>query len=249
MTIKLAHITDLHITSPAKYYPELDGNTQQTLQRVLSRIADYDLDGVLCTGDITDLPTEAAYHQAFRQLSELEAPVYCLPGNHDDPELGQRIAKRYDIHWPRSLELENWQIIFLSSHQEGATYGHLGARELVTLKTRLEENPTLHTLVALHHHPVKMNSRWMDELMLQDSRGFLDVVDAYGNVKAVLWGHVHQEFSQVRNSFQMLATPSTGRQFTPLAEDFTLDDKPPAFRLLSLKPTGEIETETVYCPK
>lgn len=247
MTIKVVQVTDLHITSPAKFYPEIGRDSLQTLQQVINELNHHSFDAVLCTGDITDSPTEAAYHSAYEQLKTLSAPVYCLPGNHDAPKTGIRIAEEHGIQWPRSIELGNWQIIFLSTHLEGAVHGHLGSEELATLDSLLQQTKADHILITLHHHPVKMQSQWMDELMLKDHEALFSTIDKHPNVRGLVWGHVHQEFDGWHNDVRMLATPSTCRQFKPLADDYTVDDKPPAFRILGLTPNGTIETETIYC--
>ena len=39
---------------------------------------------------------------------------------------------------------------------------------------------------------------------------FDEVLDRHDNVRALLWGHIHQAFDQSRNGVRLLATPSTG---------------------------------------
>src|SRR5580698_1669402 len=48
--------------------------------------------------------------------------------------------------------------------------------------------------VCLHHHPVPMSSDWLDQIGLSNAAEFWSIVDAHRNVRAVLWGHVHQSF-------------------------------------------------------
>jgi len=45
---------------------------------------------------------------------------------------------------------------------------------------------------------------------------------------------------------RLLATPSTGAQFQPLASAFAIDSRPPAYRLLKLCADGTLTTELVW---
>ena len=64
----------------------------------------------------------------------------------------------------------------------------------------------------------------------------------YPQVKAVLWGHVHQEFDQQAAGIRWLATPSTCIQFTPRSADFAVEEKAPGYRWLRLYADGQLET-------
>jgi Icc protein len=44
----------------------------------------------------------------------------------------------------------------------------------------------------------------------------------------------------------LLATPSTCAQFLPLAADFSVDSRPPAYRRMTLHPDGTLDTEVVW---
>ena len=98
------------------------------------------------------------------------------------------------------------------------------------------------TLVALHHPPFYVNSHWLDSSTLQNPEEFFAVLDRHPQVKLVLFGHIHQEFHYQRYDVHYLGNPSTCIQFAPLSSTFTLDQKPPGFRLLKLYPNGTWES-------
>ncbi|RCL61780.1 MAG: phosphodiesterase, partial [Pseudomonas sp.] len=52
-----------------------------------------------------------------------------------------------------------------------------------------------------------------------------------------------QAFDQSRNGVRLLATPSTGVQFTPQSEDFQVDSAAPGYRWLRLYADGRLETD------
>ena len=87
-----------------------------------------------------------------------------------------------------------------------------------------------------------MHSRWLDGVTLRNADELLVVLAEHRNVRAVLWGHVHQTSDRRRNGVRFLSTPSTCFQFLPRSDDFRLDDKPPGFRVLDLHASGMIRT-------
>jgi len=101
-------------------------------------------------------------------------------------------------------------------------------------------------MVCLHHHPVPLASRWLDQVGLENAGEFLATLDRHRNLRAVIWGHVHQAFDALRNGVRLLATPSTCAQFMPRADQFTLDPRPPAYRTFELRPDGTLLTEVVW---
>ena len=101
-------------------------------------------------------------------------------------------------------------------------------------------------MVCLHHHPVAMSSRWLDQVGLENSEEFLATIDRHRNVRAVVWGHVHQAFDALRKGVRLISTPSTCAQFLPKADQFAVDVRPPAYRTFELRPDGTMATEVVW---
>ena len=94
----------------------------------------------------------------------------------------------------------------------------------------------------LHHQPVLVGSKWIDQYIVRNADAFFGVLDRFTNVKAVVWGHVHQDFSGKRKSVDLFATPSTCVQFKPLCDDFTVDTLMPGYRWFDLKDDGTLTT-------
>ncbi|MGV6857532.1 MAG: phosphodiesterase [bacterium] len=246
-SLHLIHITDLHLSLPEKVMPEIGMSTEASLKKVLDCIRLEEHDAIICTGDMADTPNLDTYQHLYSLLAPLATPVFCLAGNHDHPAIGSIAASKTIAQWLPHTLMQDWLIVFLNSHLPGAEHGFLGEEELLRLDQTLRQFPDRHTLICLHHHPVEMGSRWMDLLMLQDDAAFFNVVDRYSQIRGILWGHVHQEYSSERNGVRLLSTPSTCRQFKPLSNSFETDTRPPAYRRLVLTKSGTITTETIYC--
>ena len=140
-------------------------------------------------------------------------------------------------------QLGAWHILLLNTQVSGKVGGHLSQYELKFLEDSLQAATDKHVIVALHHHPVPMQSAWLDHIALENPEEFFAITDRFDNVHAVIWGHVHQLFESERRGVRLLATPSTCVQFLPRATQFTLDDKPPGMRWLNLYADGHIETQ------
>lgn len=242
-TVKILQVTDTHCyADPGKTLLGL--NTDQSFQAVLrlARRLHWPVDLVLATGDLVHGGSAQGYHRLKRHLEETGVPVYSLPGNHDDGVQLKRILSGDNLRPERSACYGNWQIILLDSSVPDQAAGLLGAPELERLERCLSEYPQHHALVCLHHHPVPIGSRWMDTMRLLNAPEFFQVLDRHAQVRSVLWGHIHQEFNAERKGVKLLGSPSTCVQFKPRSEEFALDEVPPGYRWLALRPDGAIET-------
>ena len=245
--LHLVQLTDTHISADVD--ATLAGvNTAETLLDVLAALKHGAApDAVLLTGDLAETPSAAAYNRLAGMLRDLDAPVFCLPGNHDDPALMRRRLNRGKLSTARFLTGRGWSVILLNSHVPGEHGGELSAAELARLDTALahaddKHADNKHVLVCLHHPPVSIDSPWMDAMALKNGAALFRVLDRHDSVRAVIWGHIHQEFSTSRNGVLLLGSPSTCVQFKPHATQAGTDSKPPAYRTLVLAEDGEIRT-------
>lgn len=246
---RLLQLTDTHISAATD--ARFDGmDTQASLCRVLAHAGAVDgsARAILLSGDLVHEETPAAYRRLRSLLTELAIPVYCLPGNHDDPAMMTRYLRGGNITCPERLELPGWQVLLLNSHLPGSPEGHLPAAELCRLEQQLRDYPDLHALVCLHHQPVPIDSPWMDAMGLDNAAELLTLLDACPRVRAVVWGHIHQEFHARRGDMDLYGTPSTCIQFRPASAAYARDSREPGYRRLDLYPDGRLETTVIRLP-
>ncbi len=241
--IRLLHFTDTHLfADPA--HVSYGVRPDATLQAVLAaaRAREHDCRAAVVTGDLVhDEP--AAYPRLRAHLATLGMPVHCVPGNHDDKAAMRRVFSSPPVTWQRSARYGNWLLVFLDSSVPGEVRGHLDETELAALDGLLDRHAGTHVLVCLHHPPRPCGMAWLDRgLVLDNPEALFGVLDAHANVRAVLWGHVHQAYDELRRGVRLLATPSTMAQFLPDAEDFALDTARPGYRWLALGEDGTVET-------
>ena len=196
---------------------------------------------VLLTGDLVhDDP--AGYAALAAQFRDSGAPVHCLPGNHDDPADVRRALPDAPFTHGFATRYGAWILVMLDSTERGQHGGRLADSELARLDAALAAQPDAHALVCLHHHPVPHGSAWLDELMLANAEDFFAVLARHGRVRGLAWGHTHQPFEGMHGRIRLMGTPSTCMQFTQDADQFEVDDRPPAYRWIELGDDGGIET-------
>lgn len=241
----LLHLTDTHLYAAAD--STMRGvNTLDTLNQVLAVVRDNPVwppAGILASGDLVQDASQTGYERFRDCLAQLGTPVYCVPGNHDDPRLMEQVLGKPPFQVNGEIQLDGWTVLMLSTYVRGDDGGALDEAALAALDAALTQHAERHMLIVMHHQPIAMDSAWLDRVGLRDADKFLAVVDRHDNVRGVLWGHVHQVSDRRRNGVRMLSTPATCAQFLPNARLFALDDKPPGFRWLRLYPDGTLDTE------
>mgnify|MGYP001627835825 CR=1 FL=1 len=244
-TARVLQITDPHLMADAG--GELLGiRTRDSLDAVVQCARrHYDNpDLLLATGDLAQDASETAYQEFARQVSVFDCPESWVAGNHDDSKLLTEVAERYNAAG-RHLLIGQWQVIMLDSSVKGEVYGYLDPEELSFLQDALAAYPDRPALVSLHHHPVDIDTQWMNAIGLTNRDEFWQIIDRFENVRAVLWGHIHQDLDLQRGNVRLLATPSTCIQFEAGSVDFAVEPLAPGFRWLDLRSDGTIETAVV----
>lgn len=220
--------------------------TYDSLEEILEHAcsADWRAEALLLTGDLVhDDP--GGYRHLRALLGGLGMPVYCLPGNHDEPEALRAALDAAPFQIDGHFDARGWRVVMLDSVVPGMAHGRVSAAELARLDDLLASARDRHVLVCLHHHPVRMSSRWLDSVGLLNAEEFFDVCDRHPCLRAIAWGHVHQSYDGRRKGVRLLAVPSTCAQFLPLSDNFAIDPAPPGYRRLTLHADGTLDTEVV----
>jgi Icc protein len=244
--VKLIHITDPHIYGEPR--ARLKGcDTRASLLRIIAHIKRHPpADMIVATGDLAHDGSPRAYEFLTRQLQTLDAPVYWIPGNHDVPANMSAMLRAGNVARVSHIRHANWQIIFLDSSVAGMESGRVADAELKALDSLLATQRQHHALVCVHHPPFAVGSAWIDSMMIENTDALLDVLHRHHHVRAVLCGHVHQAYDEMRDGIRLITSPSTCVQFLPGAADFALDDRPPGYRWLELDTAGRIHSDIVW---
>jgi len=242
---RIVQITDPHLFKDTN--GELLGiNTQASFSQVLSEIQQqqYDYDLVLATGDLVQDNSDEGYLRFRQEVKALNNKmIFWIPGNHDFQPKMFEILKEDSVSAKKHILLgDKWQILLLDSQVQGVPHGQLEAEELDWLKLKLQEYPERYSLVVLHHHLLSTGSAWLDQHNLRNANELAEVLAPFKNVKALLYGHIHQQVDSEWLGYQVMATPSTCIQFKADSNTFALDVAQPGWREIDLHADGHIET-------
>ena len=216
---RIVQITDPHLFKDTN--GELLGiNTQASFSQVLSEIQQqqYDYDLVLATGDLVQDNSDEGYLRFRQEVKALNNKmVFWIPGNHDFQPKMFEILKEDSVSAKKHILLgDKWQILLLDSQVQGVPHGQLEAEELDWLKLKLQEH--------------------------QERYELAEVLAPFKHVKALLYGHIHQQVDSEWLGYQVMATPSTCIQFKADSNTFALDVVQPGWREIDLYGDGHIET-------
>jgi len=238
--VHVVQLTDAHLfADPAGTLLGL--NTRDSLRHVVAQVRreQPQLDLLLCTGDLSQDGSVASY-EAFRELTrEIAVPTRWLPGNHDEARVMAEVAPELV---QSVTDIGSWRVVMLNSAVLGATHGQLEQDQLAILDAALASAGERYCLVCCHHQPVDIGCAWIAPIGLRNADELLQRLSGYPQVKALLWGHIHQEWDEERDGLRLMATPSTCIQFAAGSEDFKVSEEQPGYRWLCLHADGRVET-------
>lgn len=255
MTTSLVQLSDLHIVAPATLaYGRVD--TARSLERAVAgvRRLRQQASAVVITGDLTDRGQAVEYARLRDLLQGLPAPVFLMPGNHDDrsalreafPEhryLGDGEFIQY------SVAIGELQLVALDTLAPGMSHGELCDRRLGWLDDELGRLGRRPVVLALHHPPFTTLIDHMDQIGLRRGKPELAAIVArHPNVERVICGHLHRAI-ETRFAGTLASTaPSTAHQ---VCLDFALDAvpafafEPAGFRVHAWSPTAGLISHLV----
>ncbi len=237
----LAQISDTHVQLPGG---ELDRHydTAGHLARAVAHLnaLDPQPDVVLLTGDTVDAGAPAEYARLREILAPLRAPLFVIPGNHDERE-ALRAAFGVDGYLPAEgflqYVVEDWplRLIGLDTVMPGEPGGQLCEARLRWLDARLAEPPTRPTVLFLHHPPFRTGITLMDRMGLREPEALARVVARHAQVRHVLAGHLHRPIVSAFAGTIASTCPSTAHQLAldlPPVSGLSVVMEPPAVTLL-----------------
>ncbi|WP_275288587.1 metallophosphoesterase [Halomonas elongata] len=241
--MRLIQLSDCHLHADPSARSRT-GIPHRQFVRVIEAVESCRPDMVLVTGDVSQDETAASYALAERELARLGCPWFWLPGNHDEPGLMNECRA-----FQETVDLGRRRLLLLNTRIPGQTHGALGEARLGALARRLAEDDRP-TLIAMHHPPISVGSRWVDALGLADAEAFWEVLAAHERIEAILCGHIHQAFEHRRvtpyGDVPVYACPATSDQFLPGAETFAVDEAAlPGFRVFDLDDDMRTRVERV----
>jgi 3',5'-cyclic-AMP phosphodiesterase len=198
-------------------------------------------DAVLMSGDLAENAADGEYELVRELLAQVGAPVYVLPGNHDDRDTLRRhfdLPGALGMPVQYAVDLGPLRLVVVDSTRPGEDRGELDPGRLRWLDAELAGAPDRPTLIALHHPPVSTGVAAWDEIGLPaaDRRALGDVLQRHPQVRRIVAGHVHRTMTAELVGRVVLAVPST---YVQTRLSFSSDEietvaEPPGFAVHAL---------------
>ena len=249
-SVRVLQLTDCHLFADPNR-DLLGVKTSESMDAVIDAVLEqnFDFDFVTVTGDLSQDYSLRSYEHFAQKIARLQKPVFFLPGNHDDGPLMYRIFDKLGVNIAKNVITPKWQYIFLNSEVYAVAHGWILRDQLDYAAYCAHRSPSQHVCILVHHLPLLVGSRWLDTQTMHNSDEFNTYIHRINNVRAIVSGHIHQEYDETIRDVRYIATPSTSIQFTPRSVNFSLDYLSPGWRYLTFKPDGSIDTTVYRLPK
>jgi 3',5'-cyclic-AMP phosphodiesterase len=193
-------------------------------------------DAVLLTGDLADHAEDGEYEVVKQLMERIDAPLYLLPGNHDDRSRMRDhfdLPGRGDAPVQYSADVGPLRVLLIDSTRRGEVSGEFPPERLAWLESALTEAPDRPTLVAMHHPPFQTGSDAWDRIGLPaaDRSALATVLAGHPQVQLVAAGHVHGTIAAQVGTRSALTAPSTYVQarLDLTSNEIAFGNDPPGF--------------------
>ncbi|HXA38281.1 MAG TPA: metallophosphoesterase [Phenylobacterium sp.] len=198
MTIRLAHISDIHF----------GGENAQAVAAATDYVNAGGFDLVVVTGDLTRYAEVEEFHRAAAWLEQIQAPRLVTPGNHDAPYLAwaERIFapfRRYEhaigpaaaqAHLGGGFAVRGLNTARGAQPRINWSKGQISRRQVAAAVEWFEDShPACVRIVACHHPLTEMIGGPMTARVWGGEAAARDFAEA--GVDLVLSGHIHAPFT------------------------------------------------------
>jgi 3',5'-cyclic AMP phosphodiesterase CpdA len=258
MAVLIAQITDLHVAAEGPGLGLVD--TAAHLDAAIGHLNAMapQPDAVVVTGDLVNDASAAEYERLAPILGRLRAPMFLLPGNHDDPAV---LAAAFPEHryltpspagtYDYVADLGDVALVALDTTVRGHAHGAIGEAQLAWLDGTLERLHNKPVLIAMHHPPFETGIWWMDAMGLEGAAEFGRVIARHGNCQRVICGHVHRSITATVGGAVVTVAPSTGQQVRLDLDGVSagLTDEQPQLAIHLWNGAGWVSHEAAFGPE
>jgi len=217
---KFAFVPDVHLSFEKQDDWILTNESLVILQdtiRQLDKISD--LNFVLFGGDLIDKKENKVSDVELLTdlLSELKFPYYVIFGDRD-ADTDENYTKEdftaeykfngfeniHQSYWARYFQ-ENILLIGLDSSADNSFDGYLPEEEIKWLENVLSANTNKFTIIFVHHPPIL---DFDEHYRLKNAAEFQSLIKKYPQVKIVLSGHAHRNYTRNIDGTIYIVSPS-----------------------------------------
>ena len=234
--LNIIQITDCHLLSDRNaIYNGI--NPYQQLNKIIEALINkHDpIDLIMLTGDLAEDGKIESYKHVLEIMEPAIALTHAIPGNHDNKNNMTHAFEPTFIKLEREVILDHWTILMLDSTLPNKIGGEISQETLKYIDAKAVQHKNKNILIFLHHNPISVDSGFFDKHMLCNGDEFMASIEKHKNIKAVSFGHVHQQFFAKKNGIKYYGTPSTSVQFRPFIDKIAITSDLPGYRHFTLK--------------
>ena len=222
-TLNIVHLTDVHIDTKSKTTNKrMLAESVNLLQDAISQINKFEnVDLVIFSGDVVNKPKEDEFKRFVTLANTLKFPWLYSTGNHDVGIGGglskARIIKvlneknpcfKQNTLYYSYCPNEKFLIIFMDGVIDNkiTSNGYFPKEQLNWLEKQLRNNPDKKVIIVQHFplaEPFKSDSH-----KITNSVEYMNIMEKYKNVAAVLSGHYHATKITEKNHILHINTPA-----------------------------------------
>lgn len=195
-TMKLIHLTDIHITLKGEIIQGKDPyeHFAQAIAHINNHHADADL--AVITGDLTNWGEIEAYRRLQDLLETLTVPERLLIGNHDDRANFCSVFDTVPVDDNGFIQYAEdtgiGRFLYLDTVEPGTHAGFYGPERVDWLSSELERAADRPVYIFMHHPPMRVHSRPLDMIGLKDEALFRGVIEGHrDHIRHIFFGHCH----------------------------------------------------------
>lgn len=179
--MKIAHISDIHCTQG----PDFNDKIFEKATRLVNAL---NADFVFVSGDLTTNGLLPEYELAQKKLNQIMSPLYIVPGNHDERNLGFKLFPEFIGETDFVHSFQELTLIGLASSEPDKDDGRLGRGRYRKIEECSESNKLM--IVGFHHHLVPVPGSGKETNIIEDAGETLDLI-LRKEVPLILMGHRH----------------------------------------------------------
>lgn len=205
MRVKIAHLSDLHLTS-SYFVPEWGESTLRLVHELKPDI-------VIVSGDVTDFGYIFEYEHVEKWFRNFDLEnLIVVPGNHDAKNQGYLIFEEiFKTRYPYLVN-KSAVVVGIDSSQPDLDDGHIGREKYEFITERLNVDSSKIKIVTLHHHLIPIPGTGRERHIPTDAGDVLKLFCDIG-VDFVFSGHKHQPWVwRFENTYYITAGTATTKR-------------------------------------
>ena len=240
--MKIIQITDLHIYHTNEIVNGVD--THDNFIKVLKEISTIDFDMLVITGDLCFSSGDKTVYQWIKNHLDIFNinNYYIIGGNHDN---ASELAEIFNLS-DHLIEDELYyflkpNIIFLDTIK-----GYCNENQLKWFKEKIKAIKDENPIIFMHHPAFKSGVPHMDnKYAFKQAKIFSEIFKLNEKSSYIFCGHYHNEITLIKDKINQFITPSTYLQINMMKEEFEIDHRIPAFRIIDID-NKQIKTTIRY---